>query len=127
MENLVFRNYRSSLSKLVQRNQNRLTIGNWISKMVDKAPSPTTVSSLARVVLIGKKISDSPILQVDSMGMEKGKSVGNLEETMKSLNLGVKELREKIQVLENRFDLLSMFTIKVNHVTATTLHLLKVS
>ena len=39
--------------------------------------------------------------------------------------LGVKEMREKMQVLEERFNLSSKFTIKVAHVKTTTLNLLK--
>ena len=44
---------------------------------------------------------------------------------MAALKMEVKELREKTMVLEERFGLLSKFTIKVTHVVATTLHLLK--
>ena len=48
-----------------------------------------------------------------------------LEDTMQTHNLEVKELRERMQALEKRVNLLSKFTIKVTHAAATTLHLLK--
>ena len=44
---------------------------------------------------------------------------------MKALNLGVKELRDKLQTLEDRLNLFIKFIVKVTHVVATTLHLLK--
>lgn len=83
------------------------------------------ISSLNWVTFIGKFISKSPVLQVHSMGSEMEKLGGKLEEMLEALNLGVNELREKVQALEDRFNLLSKFTIKVSHVVATTLHVLK--
>lgn len=57
--------------------------------------------------------------------MEKGKSWDYLEEMVVALKMEVKGLREKMMVLEERFGLLSKFTIKETHAIATTLHLSK--
>ncbi len=53
------------------------------------------------------------------------KSGGKLEEIVVAINLGAKDFRDKVQVLEDRFSLLSNFTVKVTHAVATTLNLLK--
>ena len=52
------------------------------------------------------------------MGRETDNLGGKLDETFR-------KLRDKVQVLEDRFVLLSKFISKVTHVVTTTLHLLK--
>lgn len=59
------------------------------------------------------------------MEVEKCKLFGSPEETVTVMKEEVKGLKEKTSVLEERFGLLSKFTIKVNHATATTLQLLQ--
>ena len=92
---------------------------------VERAPSPTTVSSPARAIPKENIISNPPVLQDNVKDMVEGNSGGKLEDTVETHNLEVKELRERMQGLEERVRLMSKFTIKVTHAAATTLHLLK--
>lgn len=94
-------------------------------EMVERAPSPTKISSLARVMPKEKIISNPPILQDNVKEMVERNSGGKLEDTKETHNFMAKYLRERIHASKERVRLLSKFTIKVTHVVATTLHLLK--
>ena len=59
------------------------------------------------------------------MDMVEGNPGGKLEGSKETHKLEVRDLRERMQVLEEKVILLSKFTIKVTHVVTTTLHLLK--
>lgn len=54
-----------------------------------------------------------------------GNQCGKKEVPEKAYKLANKELWERVYALEERVRILAKFTIKVTHVAATTLHLLK--